>query len=88
MRDILKWKGRSVNIKQKNNNQGGIYLVESVEDVNNLKVKNPAFLAFVTQTTLSMDDTSEVIDALRKNFPRLSSQKKDIVMPRKIGKTL
>ena len=65
--------------KTKNNNQGGIYLVESVEDVNNLKVKNPAFLAFVTQTTLSMDDTSEVIDALRKNFPAIvGPKKKDI----------
>ena len=65
--------------KTKNNNQGGIYLVESVDDVNNLKVKNPAFLAFVTQTTLSMDDTSEVIDALRKNFPAIvGPKKKDI----------
>ena len=65
--------------KTKNNNQGGIYLVESVDDVNNLKVKNPGFLAFVTQTTLSMDDTSEVIDALRKNFPAIvGPKKKDI----------
>ena len=65
--------------KTKNNNQGGIYLVESVDDVNNLKVKNPSFLAFVTQTTLSMDDTSEVIDALRKNFPAIvGPKKKDI----------
>ena len=65
--------------KTKTNNQGGIYLVESVGDVNNLKVKNPSFLAFVTQTTLSMDDTSEVIDALRKNFPAIvGPKKKDI----------
>ncbi|MGH8589207.1 MAG: 4-hydroxy-3-methylbut-2-enyl diphosphate reductase, partial [Gammaproteobacteria bacterium] len=43
---------------------GGIYLVESVDDVWSLQVKNPEFLAFVTQTTLSMDDTAQVIDAL------------------------
>ena len=49
--------------------KGGMYLVESVEDVWKLEVKNPDFLAFVTQTTLSMDDTAEVIDALRERFP-------------------
>lgn len=65
--------------RTKPNNQGGIYLVESVDDVNNLKVKNRSFLAFVTQTTLSMDDTSEVIDALRENFPAIvGPKKKDI----------
>ncbi len=55
---------------------GGIYLVESVDDVDKLKVKDPSFLAFVTQTTLSMDDTSEVIDALRTNFPAIVGPKK------------
>ena len=45
---------------------GGMYLVESVEDVKKMQVKRPDFLAFVTQTTLSMDDTAEVIDALRE----------------------
>jgi 4-hydroxy-3-methylbut-2-enyl diphosphate reductase len=57
--------------------EGGMYLVESVDDVWNLKVKNPDFLAFVTQTTLSMDDTAEVIDALRKRFPNIAGPKKE-----------
>ena len=50
--------------------KGGMYLIESVEDVFKLKVRDPAFLAFVTQTTLSMDDTAEVISALRNRFPK------------------
>ncbi|NNM00594.1 MAG: 4-hydroxy-3-methylbut-2-enyl diphosphate reductase, partial [Gammaproteobacteria bacterium] len=58
-------------------NEGGIYLVESVKDVWNLEVKNPEFLAFVTQTTLSMDDTAEVIDALRARFPSIAGPKKE-----------
>jgi 4-hydroxy-3-methylbut-2-enyl diphosphate reductase len=41
--------------------RGGMYLVESVQDVQKLQVKDPDFLAFVTQTTLSMDDTAEII---------------------------
>jgi len=57
--------------------QGGMYLVESVDDVWKLEVKNPDFLAFVTQTTLSMDDTAEVIDALRKRFPNIVGPKKE-----------
>ena len=60
-----------------NNGNGGMYLVESVDDVMKLKVKNPDFLAFVTQTTLSMDDTAEVIDALRKRFPKIDGPKKE-----------
>ena len=59
------------------NGDGAMYLVESVEDVNNLDVKNPEFLAFVTQTTLSVDDTSEVIDALRLRFPKIVGPKKE-----------
>jgi len=59
------------------NDEGGMYLVESVDDVWNLKVKNPDFLAFVTQTTLSMDDTAEVIDALRERFPKIVGPKKE-----------
>jgi 4-hydroxy-3-methylbut-2-enyl diphosphate reductase len=58
-------------------NGGGMYLVESVEDVWNLDVKNPNFLAFVTQTTLSMDDTAEVIDALRERFPNIVGPRKE-----------
>ena len=56
---------------------GGMYLIESVEDVGRLQVKNPDFLAFVTQTTLSMDDTAAVIDALRRRFPRIIGPKKE-----------
>ncbi len=59
------------------NDDGGMYLVESVDDVMKLGVKNPEFLAFVTQTTLSMDDTSEVIDALRGRFPNIVGPKKE-----------
>ena len=58
-------------------NEGGMYLVESVQDVWDLEIKNPEFLAFVTQTTLSMDDTAEVIDALRKRFPKIDGPKKE-----------
>jgi len=58
-------------------NEGGMYLVESVEDVWNLDVKNPEYLAFVTQTTLSMDDTAEVIDALRERFPNIAGPRKE-----------
>ncbi len=59
------------------NGDGGMYLVESVEDVKKLEVKRPNFLAFVTQTTLSMDDTAEVIDALRDRFPDIAGPKKE-----------
>ncbi|MEP3350209.1 MAG: 4-hydroxy-3-methylbut-2-enyl diphosphate reductase [Marinomonas sp.] len=63
---------------QYDDRQGGaIYLVETPEDVANLKVKDPERLAFVTQTTLSMDDTSVVIDALRRHFPKIRGPKKD-----------
>ncbi len=57
--------------------QGGIYLVETPEDVAKLQVKNPDYLAFVTQTTLSMDDASIVIDALRKHFPLIDGPRKN-----------
>lgn len=58
---------------------GRIYLVESVDDANKLQVNNPRNLSFVTQTTLSMDDTSKVIDALRERFPSIKGpRKKDI----------
>jgi 4-hydroxy-3-methylbut-2-enyl diphosphate reductase len=56
---------------------GGIYLVETPEDVAKLTVKNPNDLAFVTQTTLSVDDTSKVIDALRQHFPAIEGPRKD-----------
>ncbi len=54
-----------------------IYLVESLDDVSELAVKNPETLAFVTQTTLSMDDTAEIIEALKKRFPALSGPRKE-----------
>ncbi len=62
---------------QRKDGMGGMYLVESVEDVQQLKVKDPNFLAFVTQTTLSMDDTAQVIDALRERFPKIVGPKKE-----------
>ena len=57
--------------------KGAMYLVEQVEDVDNLEVKDPNNLAFVTQTTLSMDDTIDIIDALRSKFPNILGPKKD-----------
>jgi 4-hydroxy-3-methylbut-2-enyl diphosphate reductase len=58
--------------------QGGdIYLVENVEQVQQLSVKNPAMLSYVTQTTLSMDDTAQVIDALRDKFSQIKGPRKD-----------
>jgi len=58
--------------------QGGtIYLVEDESDVAKLEVKDPSRLAFVTQTTLSMDDTAKVIDALRQKFPAIEGPRKD-----------
>ncbi|MGA6099501.1 4-hydroxy-3-methylbut-2-enyl diphosphate reductase [Stutzerimonas marianensis] len=58
-------------------NGGAIYLVEDEDDVAKLDVRNPEALAFVTQTTLSMDDTSRVIDALRARFPSIGGPRKD-----------
>jgi len=58
--------------------QGGhMYLVEDVDDVNDLVINNPDHLSYVTQTTLSMDDTAGVIDALRKRFPNIQGPKKN-----------
>lgn len=62
---------------QYNNAQGGIYLVESVEDVQQLQVKNPQQLCYSSQTTLSVDDTADVIDALRARFPEIEGPRKD-----------
>ena len=58
--------------------QGGdIYLVEDEADVAALDVHNPEALAYVTQTTLSMDDTAKVIAALRDRFPKIEGPRKD-----------
>ena len=56
---------------------GKMYLIETVEDVDQLKINDPDHLSYVTQTTLSMDDTASVIDALRKRFPNINGPKKD-----------
>ncbi|GEK48091.1 4-hydroxy-3-methylbut-2-enyl diphosphate reductase [Bisbaumannia pacifica] len=56
---------------------GQIYLVEDEADVAKLEVEDPGQLAFVTQTTLSMDDTARVIDALRTKFPEIQGPRKD-----------
>ena len=56
---------------------GTIHLVETPADVEKLQVRDPAKVAFVTQTTLSMDDTARVIDALRARFPEVHGPRKD-----------
>ncbi|XQW86004.1 4-hydroxy-3-methylbut-2-enyl diphosphate reductase [Thalassotalea piscium] len=62
---------------QYESHDGGIYLVESAADVANLSVKNPHHLYFCSQTTLSVDDTSDVIDALIAKFPAIEGPRKD-----------
>lgn len=63
---------------QFDHSQGGdMYLVEDENDVQNLNVNNPDHLRYVTQTTLSMDDTAKVIDALRARFPNIEGPRKD-----------
>ncbi|TVP55389.1 MAG: 4-hydroxy-3-methylbut-2-enyl diphosphate reductase [Halomonadaceae bacterium] len=58
-------------------NGGEVYLVENETDVAGLNVINPQNLAYVTQTTLSMDDTARVIEALRARFPAIVGPRKD-----------
>jgi 4-hydroxy-3-methylbut-2-enyl diphosphate reductase len=55
---------------------GGMYLVETVEDVAHVQVRDPQALAYVTQTTLSLDDAQAVIAALRQRFPQIAEPKK------------
>ena len=62
---------------QYDNPNGGIYLVESVADVASLVVKNSTALYYCSQTTLSVDDTADVIDALRAKFPAIQGPRKD-----------
>lgn len=62
---------------QYDNAKGGIYLVESSADVAQLEVKNPEQLYYCSQTTLSVDDTSDIIDALRHKFPNIEGPRKD-----------
>ena len=56
---------------------GGIILVETLDDVAELSVSNPDRLAYVSQTTLSMDDTARIVDALRVRFPNIKGPRKD-----------
>jgi 4-hydroxy-3-methylbut-2-enyl diphosphate reductase len=56
---------------------GDIYLIEDEQQVASLAVRNPDKLSYVTQTTLSMDDTAKVIDALRQRFPKIKGPRKD-----------
>ena len=56
---------------------GSIYRVDSEEEVNTLDIKNPEKIGFVTQTTLSVDDTNTVIEALKVRYPNIESPKKD-----------
>ncbi len=59
--------------------EGAIVLIENIDDIQNLKFENEDKLAYVTQTTLSVDDTKEIINALKKKFPHIkSSPKEDI----------
>jgi len=62
---------------QYNNPEGGIYLVESPADVETLNVKDPSALYYCSQTTLSVDDTADVIDALRAKYPEIKGPRKD-----------
>lgn len=57
--------------------EGQIYLVENVEDVESLEIARPEHLAYVTQTTLSIDDTKKIVEALRKRYPNIVGPKKD-----------
>jgi len=56
---------------------GNIYLVETIDDIEQLEVNNPHSLAYVTQTTLSVDDTRLMIDRLREKFPDITGPRKD-----------
>ena len=58
-------------------NDNRIYLVESVEDVQSLEVEHPEDIAYVTQTTLSVDDAQNIIQALKKRFPAIEGPRRD-----------
>ena len=63
--------------RQETNGKGRMYLVQSPDDVNSIQVHDENNLAFVTQTTLSVDDTKQVIDALNQRFPTIIGPRKD-----------
>ena len=62
---------------QYNNASGGIYLVGTIDEVQALEVNSPDNLHYVTQTTLSLDDTVEIVKALKQKFPAIQGPKKD-----------
>lgn len=62
---------------QYSNKEGGMYLVEDAEDIERLEVKNPELLFYVSQTTLSVDETRELIIQLKEKFPAIQGPKKD-----------
>ncbi len=59
--------------------EGGMYLVETPEDVETLEVKDPKKLAYVTQTTLSIDDAANIVAALKLKFPEIAAPKSDSI---------
>jgi len=59
--------------------QGGMYLVETPDDVATLSVNNPSQLAYVTQTTLSIDDAAAIVEALKSKFPDISPPRSDSI---------
>ena len=59
--------------------EGGMYLVETPEDVAQLQVNDPEKLAYVTQTTLSIDDAATIVDALKARFPSIAAPKSDSI---------
>ena len=66
---------------------GGIHLVENIDDVRNLSVRNPGQAAYVSQTTLSMDDTARIISALQARFPTSPGRERTTsVMPPKTAR--
>ena len=62
---------------QYSNHEGGIYLIESIEDIANLPVSHNDDLTFMTQTTLSLDDTAETISALKEKYPAIQGPHKN-----------
>jgi len=60
----------------KNPGDGGIHLIETIQDARDVRVKDPDHVAFVTQTTLSLDDTTRIIEILRQRFPRIKGPRK------------
>ncbi|HIP76698.1 MAG TPA: 4-hydroxy-3-methylbut-2-enyl diphosphate reductase, partial [Psychromonas hadalis] len=62
---------------QYDNDEGGIYLVSTIADIPTLTIKDPSTLSYSSQTTLSVNDTADIIDALRVKFPEIEGPRKD-----------